>query len=321
MIEYNPKDKSYKQIDKIDPETQEITYRELEEVDFSTVRYKRVGPKKIYHYWWFWLICILLFATISIMAYLLISKSATDGARAVVPQMVAEREEASNTFSEINSGTVTIVDNGQTGKSYTEKIDFTIGEVRFRAYYLHNGVPELFVGDIDKVDNSRIIFAARAADLGSNNRFVGAFVKNGEILGTGNKGKRGFCAIINHNLTIGVATSTPIFEEAVEKKGDFFRNYPVVLNGSVCETNLRKPSIRRAVCVKNSDVFVVESLDSLTMADFSNLLSQYGVETAVYLVGGRACGLYRDENDNLTKWGENHYEQFSNTNYLIWRKR
>ena len=43
--------------------------------------------------------------------------------------------------------------------------------------------------------------------------------------------KKGYVSIIEDKITVGVADNSPLFEEATEKGGYFFRQYPLVNNG------------------------------------------------------------------------------------------
>lgn len=44
-----------------------------------------------------------------------------------------------------------------------------------------------------------------------------------------------YCGVIDGKLTVGVADNSPLFEEATEKGGYFFRQYPLVDNGVLVE--------------------------------------------------------------------------------------
>lgn len=68
------------------------------------------------------------------------------------------------------------------------------------------------------------MFTAQAADVRADNGdIVGAFVLKGEPKAWG-LSKKGFCATISGNVTIGVANNTPLFEEATETEGYFSGN-------------------------------------------------------------------------------------------------
>ena len=90
------------------------------------------------------------------------------------------------------------------GKAYIEMIDTTINDIPLRLYMPHQVTMSLHLGAIDRNDTS-IIFTAQAADIRADNGgIVGAFVLEGEPKAWG-LSKKGFCAIINDTVTVGVA--------------------------------------------------------------------------------------------------------------------
>ena len=103
--------------------------------------------------------------------------------------------------------------------------DTTINDVQLRLHFPVNAVPELRIGIPDTTDPS-LLMALQAADIRADNGLmVGAFVLKGELMSRG-MSKKGFCAILGDEIHIGMAESTPLFEESIEKEGGFFRQYP-----------------------------------------------------------------------------------------------
>ena len=87
--------------------------------------------------------------------------------------------------------------------------------------------------------DTTVIFAAQAADVRADNGgIVGAFVLKGEPKAWG-LSKKGYCASINGQITIGMADNSPLFEQATEEGGYFFRQYPLVSNGEIVENELK----------------------------------------------------------------------------------
>lgn len=181
-----------------------------------------------------------------------------------------------------------------------------------------NAVPEIHMGQIDTSETD-IIFAALAADLGRDNgKIIGAFVYEGEPLSWG-LSKRGYCAIIDGSIALGVADDSPLFERATEQGGYFFRQYPAVDNGVIVENNPKNASFRRALCQLNGKVCIVVSVDRVRMNDFSTILVNMGVENAIYLVGSTEDGWYRTEDGKLSRLGKKYSKNNPNINYLVFR--
>lgn len=203
--------------------------------------------------------------------------------------------------------------------SCTMVSDTLIDSIRLKVITPYNTVPTLHVGTLDTSD-ADIVLAALAADLGyDKGKIIGAFVCEGEPLSWGGGRKLGYCAIIDGNITLGVAENSPLFEEAIESEGYFFRHYPAVDNGKMVENNPKNASFRRALCMLNGKVCVVATDDRVLMNDFSSALVKLGVENAIFLVGSIADGWYRTEDGSFYRLGNKAMIDNPNINYIVFR--
>lgn len=207
--------------------------------------------------------------------------------------------------------------------SFTEVISRSINDVEIDIYIPHNATPRLRVGIPPKNDNS-IIFATQAADLRADNgKIVGAFVLAGEPLSWG-LSKKGFCAMIGDTITIGMSENSPLFEEATEKGGYFFRQYALVNNGRLVYNNLRNKSERKALCQRGNEIFVVTTRTKESMHDFAQVLVDLGVENAIYLIGSRSYYFYRGADGEYKSIyrkpssNNRHSKIRKNINYIEW---
>ena len=211
------------------------------------------------------------------------------------------------------------------GKGFIEMTDTVINDIPMRLYLPHQVTMSLHLGPIDRKDSS-IIFAAQAADIRADNGgIVGAFVLEGEPKAWG-LSKKGYCAIINDSVTVGVADNSPLFEEATEKGGFFFRQFPLVDNGTLVENELVKgKSIRRALCARGGEVFTVETLSIESFHDFSQALVDLGVDNAIYLIGANAFGWATDVDGQRHEFGDPNpkadNKKWRNINYLVMRSK
>ena len=140
-------------------------------------------------------------------------------------------------------------------------------------------VPKFEVGRIDPED-SNIVLALQAADIRKDNgEIVGASVYNGEVVGKG-LAKKGYVSIIRGKMRVGVTESSPLFEAAIQEGGDFFRQYPLVADGVMVENQPRGKAIRRAICQRGSNFFVVETLTPESFHDFAQALHSDSFATA-----------------------------------------
>lgn len=202
----------------------------------------------------------------------------------------------------------------------TVTTDITINDIPLRVYLPLNSVPHLEVGyGVTKKCQNSILFFQAADVRADNGKIVGAFVLQGKPLSWG-LSKRGFCAILDGNVSIGVADNSPLFEKATEEEGDFFRQYPLVDNGRLVENELKNKSIRRALCEINAHIVVVETQSVESMHDFSQALVDLGVQNAIYLVGSSAMGWSMDIHGNGTKMGLWDPRKIKNISFIVWEK-
>jgi hypothetical protein len=210
-------------------------------------------------------------------------------------------------------------------QGFCEIRDTTINDIALRIYIPHNAELSLHIGRMDKED-STVIYTAQAADVRADNGgIVGAFVLAGEPKAWG-LSKQGFCASIEGTVTIGVAEYSPLFEQATEKGGYFFRQYPLVDNGVLVENNPKNKSIRRSICDRRGEIFMVETLSQESFHDFAQALVDLGVDNAIYLVGSNSYGWAIKEDGTLQDFGdENRYKgrhrMPKNTSYIVWRRK
>lgn len=203
-------------------------------------------------------------------------------------------------------------------KAYTEHLRDTINDIPLDIYIPHNAVPELVLGVPDIHDKS-IVLTTQAADIRADNgKIVGAFVLKGRPLSWG-LSKKGYCGIIDGKLNVGVADNSPLFEEATEKEGYFFRQYPLVDNGVLVENEPKGKSIRKALCDRNGEIMVVMSQTPESFHDFSQALLDMKIDNAIYLVGSTSFGYFRDRYDHLAIIYDKFRYGYQYENFIVWR--
>ena len=202
---------------------------------------------------------------------------------------------------------------------YAERLDTTINDVRLAIYIPHNAAPRLTVGAPDAATRKAIL-AFQAADIRADNRkILGAFVLKGQPLAWG-LSKKGYCAIIDGKMTIGTAENSPLFEEATEKGGYFFRQYPLVDSGTLVESELKNKTMRKALCDRAGQIFVAVSQTDESMHDFAQALIDLGVDQAIYLVGSHsAFGWWKNDAGQTEYFSPDYHRQsFRNESYVVW---
>lgn len=196
--------------------------------------------------------------------------------------------------------------------------DTMVNDIPLRIYVPLNARPRLELGyGITKYREEHILFFQAADIRADNKKIVGAFVLQGNVLSRG-LSKRGYCAIIDGEITVGVADNSPLFEEATEKDGYFFRQYPLVDKGTLVENELKSKSIRRGLCELEGRIVVVETETTESLHDFAQALVDIGTQNAIYLVGSTAIGWACDTEGNGTKMGLWDNRAFRNVNFIVW---
>ena len=178
--------------------------------------------------------------------------------------------------------------------------DTTVNDIPLKIFTPHNLHARLHVGELNYATaDTNIVLALQAADIRADNlEIVSAFVLNGETLAKGSS-KLGYCALINDTVTIGVDSATALYEEAIEKGGDFFRQYPLVKNGNIVENKIKNKAIRRALAEIDGHITVVATSSRESLHDFAQALVDIGVNTAVNLVGGNLISGWVVAGDSL----------------------
>lgn len=269
---------------------------------------------------WKWLLLLLAGIAIGIVLWRVLTPREKEHYLVVPEQCVFE---PSNEVEETVTVKTPLAKAEDTGQGFVEIADTTINDIPMRLYLPHTVSMSLYVGNIDRNDQS-IIFAAQAADIRADNGgIVGAFVLEGEPKAWG-LSKKGYCAIINDTVIVGVADNSPLFEEATEKGGYFFRQFPLVDKGQLVENELKGKAIRRALCDRSGEIFTVETLSIESFHDFAQALVDLGVDNAIYLVGANAYGWATDVDGQRHEFGDPNpktSKKWRNINYLVMREK
>ena len=302
--------------------------RELKDIRDDQIRIVGESAKKkpLTHRVWTIIILIIVLITGGVIAYFLLNhkESVEVELKAPEPALFEPEIEPEPVPEPVKQELIgQQVDSLQVG--FTEIRDTLINDIPIRIYIPHNAEMSLHIGRMNKADKS-VIYAAQAADVRADNGgIVGAFVLKGKPLAWG-LSKMGFCAAINGVVTVGVAENSPLFEQATEEGGYFFRQYPLVCDGKLVDNEPKGKSIRRAICDRLGEIFMVETGTIESFHDFAQALVDLGVDQAVYLVGSSAYGWAVDESGTLHEFGEDNYytgrrKMPKNTSYIVWKRR
>lgn len=262
-----------------------------------------ISSKKKWNYWW--IIGIVLFiGALAVFFWWEVKKDVEEPELFEIP--------TEKTLSQ-----VPVTEDPFIGKGYVDIQDTVINKVPLVIFTPRNLKARLDIGT-QVLQDTAPSFVVQAADIRRDNgEIVGAYVSKGNLLSKG-QAKAGFCAIIDGKITLGVATSTPYLEQAIESDGYFFRQYPLVVGSQVVDNKLPSSSLRKALAELNGQIVVVMSQKKLTLNEFSETLVDLGVSNAIYLVGSTAYGFAKDKNGNKVEFGKEQEHPSRNTNYIVW---
>lgn len=292
---------------------------------------KPIVVNRVSRKWWqnrlLWLFLSAL-ALIALVCYVIFGSSKVDNEtiaeeiedvqEAMFDPIVEEGVFEQETTSDVSVEKLTPEFSSST-QPYCEVKEIVLNDIPLKIYIPVGAKPEFYVGKAIHPSKDYVL-AFQAADIRRDNgQVVGACVYNGEVVSTG-LAKKGYVAVIDGNISIGVAEQSPLFEEAIQKGGSFFRQYPLVAEGKLIENNPKNKSVRRALCERAGEYFVVESQTAESFHDFSQALVDFKVTTAVYLVGSPyACGFMKNSSGEVEEWGEVRFVKSKNVSYLVWR--
>ena len=260
--------------------------------------------------------CLAVASVVIVLALLLLLNDQKPGMEIDTTQVVFEP--SNEAARETEADTKWLGNYIDTTKAYTEHLRDTINDIPLDIYIPHNAVPELVLG-VPSLQDKSIVLTTQAADIRADNgKIVGAFVLNGKPLSWG-LSKKGYCGIIDGKVAVGVADNSPLFEEATEKEGFFFRQYPLVDNGVLVENAPKGKSIRKALCDRDGEIMVIMSQTPESFHDFAQALVDMQVDNAIYLVGSTSFGYFRDYYDQLEIIYNKLRYGYQYENFIVWR--
>lgn len=194
----------------------------------------------------------------------------------------------------------------------------SINDVPLTIYELRNLKAELSLR-MPTFADSTVYFVLQAADVRQDNQqILGDFVLDGKQLARG-KRKTGYCVIMNGRLSIGNSINDEMKDEAIKQNGDFFRQYPLVMDGEIQENRLKGKALRKALAQQGDDFYIVMTRNRESLYDFSEALADMGFTKALYLVGGTSYGWYRLEGE-VHEVGKKEDNPLANASYLVFRE-
>lgn len=228
-------------------------------------------------------------------------------------QQVVTAEAAADSTS-----VATVTEEGMQGPAFVTTASATVNDIPLNIYTPRGGRMALYVGHRpDTIPG--LLCAVQAADVRADVDIpVGDFVQNGTLISHGSS-KLGFFAVTSDSIAIGRAAETQLFERAVSENGSFFRQFSLVSGGEVTDDGPKGKSLRRALCLIDGAVAIVECSSRESYHDFAQALADYGATEAISTVGGNALIFWRQQKDApLQERGKREGLIYKHCNFLIW---
>lgn len=205
--------------------------------------------------------------------------------------------------------------------AYVEIQDLSVSGIPMRMSTPKGAKAELAVGRQDLSD-STIVYFCQAADVRADDRTIlGDFVLNGKQLAVGHS-KWGWCSIENGQVRLGYDKMPDALQQSIDHKASFFRQYGLIADGKYVKdtSSKRYEAIRRALCTKDGEAFIMESLEPVNFVRFAHALEDFHVDYAISLLGATTYGFAKTKNGDRIEFGEyNSNLVLETTSYIIWR--
>lgn len=183
----------------------------------------------------------------------------------------------------------------------------SINGVLFREYALKNLRAEISFDKPSDKDKSVYFYALSADVRADNQQVLDACVIAGEQVSQGNN-RSGYMAALDGRTVIGVAKNDSVLDFIRDAGGHFFRQFALVSAGVQGDIRLKGKVERRALGVRQGQLYYIESLNKESLYDFAEALVDYGYTDAIYMTGGKQYSFYRDKRGRLHDIGEKPQE-------------
>ena len=160
-------------------------------------------------------------------------------------------------------------------------------------YALHGLQAAIQFEEPDTADTSVYLYS-RCADHKADSSYLGSLVVDGRLLQT-DRSRRGYMAMADGRMVIGVSRSESVRDYAAERGGAFFRQFILVSDGVLpSRFHLHGKVERRAIGRMADDtLYYIATRHKETLWDFADALREYDFIDAIYITGGTDYCFYR----------------------------
>lgn len=125
---------------------------------------------------------------------------------------------------------------------------------------------------------------------------------------------------IYHFNELGFSRGLAMYQDTSGKFG-YINTHGKVVLAPLYEGAKRFREGLAPVGIKQGQIIMIESRSSESFHDFTQALIDFGINNAIYLVGGNAFGWCYDQHGNRIEFGVEQNSLPPQTSYIIWRSR
>lgn len=251
---------------------------------------------KSWRRWLLWCVLALLLALVAVAAYFWLST----GVKSQEPSPIVEKKQE---FNELQRK----VEQASPLDSILERRivreEKVVNDLKLNIYLLQNLKAGLSTGLPHDSIKSELLILIQAADVrGDNGDILGECVIDGKALTRGKK-PLGYVALLSGKISLGVDSTSTMYESLQKAGGSMFRQYSLVNKSTMQSNNIKGQNYRRALATRGEQLYLIESADKLSVHDFSEVLQDLGLEEAIFLrrYDDRDVPLYYRES-NKASW-------------------
>ncbi len=186
-------------------------------------------------------------------------------------------------------------------------------------YRLDNLRATLSMTEPDSTDTSVYLYV-RSSDFLADSTMLGSTVVNGHELPSHSDARYGYVAMAGKGVVVGVSRSDEVKDFVMDLDGSYFRQFVLVSNGVLPQVfHLHGKVERRALAVKDDQLYVVATRDKESIWDFADALREYGFVDAVYITGGNDRTYYRESRHKIHRMGTDSIT-VSHVPWLVFKK-
>jgi hypothetical protein len=179
--------------------------------------------------------------------------------------------------------------------------------------------------------DQNIFLCVPAAFTSPNSTIDGLFIKNGEVINSITNANLNGTLIIDSNkdeISIQNFSSLEalfLIDRCKKNKLSTLQQFLLIRNGKLLVNDpwKGKPNQRRALGIKGTEVYIIESQSPLSINDFQGFLLDFGIQDAIYLDMGTYSSGWRRQVDRVLSIGKEATSSGTSkqTNWLILRKK